>query len=95
VAQPWNKIVYAHNNWLGIVWVHHLFKRIYFIGVKTKYNIPWIIRKVLHMAKVELFPLPTIGRMSDLSIPLSLDIPKKELSFLTIREHMVQTVNDR
>jgi hypothetical protein len=77
------------------VWVHHLFKRIYFIGVKTKYNIPWIIRKVLHMAKVELFPLPTIGRMSDLPIPLSLDIPKQELSFLTIREHMVQTVNDR
>jgi hypothetical protein len=42
-----------------------------------------------------MFPLPTISRMLDLSIPLSLDMPKQELSFPIIREHMIQTVNDR
>jgi hypothetical protein len=33
--------------------------------------------------------------MSDLSIPLLLDMPKQELSFPSIREHMLQMVNDR
>jgi hypothetical protein len=47
------------------------------------------------MAKVEIFPLPTISKMEDLSIPLSLDTPKQELSFPSIREHTLQTVNDR
>jgi hypothetical protein len=61
----------------------------------SKSNIPWIVRKVLLMAKVEMFPLPTSSRMSDLSIPLSLDMPKQELSFPSIREHMFQTVNGR
>jgi hypothetical protein len=95
VAQPWWKVVYAHNNWPGTVWVPHLSKRIYFIGAKTKSNIPWIIRKVLIMAKVEKFPLSTISRISDLSIPLPLDMLKQELSFPSIREHTLQTVNDR
>jgi hypothetical protein len=76
------------------MWVPHLFKRIHSIGAKTKSNILWITRKVL-MAKVKMFPLPTISRMSDLSIPLSLDMPKQELSFPSIREHMLQIVNDR
>jgi hypothetical protein len=95
VAQQWRKIVYAHNNWSGTVWVPHLSKMIHSISAKTKSNIPWIVRKVLLMAKVEMFPLPTISRMSDLSIPLSLDIPKQELSFITIREHTLQVVNHR
>jgi hypothetical protein len=94
VAQPWRTIVYAHNNWLGDVWVPHLSKRINSVGAKKKSSIPWIVRKVLLIAKVEMFPLPTISRMSDLSIPLSLDMPKQELSFPSIREHMLQTVND-
>jgi hypothetical protein len=95
VAQPWWKIVYAQNNWLGTVWVPHLSERIHSIGVKTKSNISWIIRKALLMAEVEMFPLPTISRMSDLSIPLPLDMPKQELSIPRIREHTLQMVNDR
>jgi hypothetical protein len=69
-------------------------QRIHSIGVKKKSNIPWIVRKVLLMAKVEIFPLPTISRMLDVSIPLLLDMPKQELSFPSIREHTLQTVND-
>jgi hypothetical protein len=42
-----------------------------------------------------MFPLPTISRMSNLSIPLSLDIPKQELSIPRIGEHTLQVVNDR
>jgi hypothetical protein len=95
MAQPWRKIVYAHNNWPGTVWVPYLSKRIHFIGAKTKSNILWIVRKVLLMAKVKMFPLPTISKMSDLSIPLLSDMPKQELSFPSIREHMLQTINDR
>jgi hypothetical protein len=71
------------------------FLRIYSIGAKTKSNIPWFVRKVLLIAKVKMFPLPTISRISDLSIPLSLDMPKQELRFPSIREHTLQTVNDR
>jgi hypothetical protein len=41
-----------------------------------------------------MFPLPTISTMSDVSIPLPLDMSKHELSFLSIREHTLQTVND-
>jgi hypothetical protein len=95
VAQPWRKIVYAHNNWPSTVWVPHLSERIHSFGAKTKSNIPWIVRKVLLMAKVEMFPLPTISKMSDLSIPLLLDMPKQELSFPSIREHTLQMVDDR
>jgi hypothetical protein len=96
VAQPWRKIVYAHNNWSGTVWVPHLSEKIHSIGAKAKSNIPWIVRKVLLMTKVKImFPLPTIIKMSDLSIPLPLDMPKQELSFRSIKEHMLQTVNDR
>jgi hypothetical protein len=76
------------------MWVPHLSKRIHSIGAKTKSNIPWIIRKIL-MTKVEMFPLPTISRMSDLSIPLPLDMPKQELNFPSIREYMLQTINER
>jgi hypothetical protein len=57
VAQPQQKIVYAYNNWSGIVWVPHLSERIHSIGVKIEPNIPWIIREVLHKAKAQLFPL--------------------------------------
>jgi hypothetical protein len=77
------------------VWVPHLSERIHSISAKTKSNIPWIIRKVLLMVKVEMFSLPTNSRMSNLSIPLSLDMPKQELSFPSISEHMLQMVNDR
>jgi hypothetical protein len=94
LQQPWRMIVYAHNNWLDTVWVPHLSKRIHSISAKTKSNIPWIARKVL-TAMVKNFPLHTISRMTDLSIPLSLDMTKKEFSFPRIREHTLQTVNDR
>jgi hypothetical protein len=77
-----------------VMWVPHLSKRIHSISAKTKSNVPWIIRKVL-MAKVEMFPLATISWMLDLSIPLSLDMSKQELSFPSIREHTLQMVNDR
>jgi hypothetical protein len=76
------------------MWVPHFSERIHSISAKTKSNIPWIVRKVL-MAKVKMFPLPTISRMSDLSIPLPLDMPKQELSFPSVKEHMPQMVNDR
>jgi hypothetical protein len=95
MAQPWRKIVYAHNNWPGTMSVPHLSERIHSVGGKTKSNIPWIIRKVLLMAKVEIFPLPTISRMLDLSIPLLLDMTKQGLNFPSIREHTLGTVNDR
>jgi hypothetical protein len=58
------------------MWVPHLSERIHSIGAKTKSNIPWIVRKVLLLAKVKMFPLSTNNKMSDLSIPLSLDMPK-------------------
>jgi hypothetical protein len=77
------------------VWVPHLSKRIHSIGAKTKSHITWILREVLLMAKVEMFLVPTISRMSDISIPLSLDMPKQELSFPCIREHTLQAVYDR
>jgi hypothetical protein len=48
---------------------------------------PGIIREVL-VAKVEMFPLPTISMMSDLSILLSLAMPKEELSIHNIGKHM-------
>jgi hypothetical protein len=77
------------------MWVPHLSETSHSIGAKTKSNIPWVIREVLLMAKVKMFPLPTINRMLDLSIPLSLDMPKHELSFPGIGEHTLQAVNDR
>jgi hypothetical protein len=76
------------------MWVPHLSEMIHSIGAKTKSNIPWVVREVLLMAKVEMFPLPTINRMLDLSIPLLLDMPKHELSFPSIGEHTLQAVND-
>jgi hypothetical protein len=95
VAKAWMKIVYVHNSWPGTVWVPHLSEIIHSTGAKTKSNIPWIIREVLLMAKVKMFPLPTIRRMSDLSIPLLLGMSKQQLSFPSIGEHMLQVVNDR
>jgi hypothetical protein len=95
VAQPWRKIVYAHNNWPGTVSIPYLSERIHSIGAKTKSNIPWIVREVLLMVKVKMFPLPIINGMSDLSIPLLLDMPKQELSFPSIGEHTLQVANDR
>jgi hypothetical protein len=76
------------------MWVPHLSETIHSICAKTKSNIPWVVREVLLMAKVEMFPLPTINRMLDLFIPLSLDMPKHELSFTSIGEHTLQAVND-
>jgi hypothetical protein len=77
MAQPWWKIEYAHNNWPRTMWVPHLSEMIHSIGVKIKPNIPWFIREVLLMVKVKIFPLPTIRRMSNLSICLSLHMPKQ------------------
>jgi hypothetical protein len=75
------------------VWVPHLSERIHSIGAKTKSIISSMLRKVL-MAKDEKFPLPTISMISDLSIPLPLDLSKQE-RIPSIREHTLQTVNDR
>jgi hypothetical protein len=58
------------------VWVPHLSERIHSIGAKTKPNIPWIIGEILLMVKVKIFPLPTIRRKLNLSICLSLHMPK-------------------
>jgi hypothetical protein len=77
------------------MWVPHLCERIHSIDAKTKTNISWIIREVLLMIKVKMFPLPTISRMLDLSIRLSLDMPKQKLSIARIGEHTLQVVNDR
>jgi hypothetical protein len=77
MAQPWWKIEYARNNWSRTVRVPHLSERIHSIGAKTKPNIPWIIREVLLMVKVKIFPLPTIRKMLNLSICLSLYMPKQ------------------
>jgi hypothetical protein len=88
-------MVYAHNNWPGTVWVPHLSERIHPSGAKTKSNIHWIIREVLLMGMVKIFPRPTISRLLDLSIPLSLELPKQEMSFPSIGEHTLQAVNDR
>jgi hypothetical protein len=71
------------------MWVPRLSERIHSNGTKTKSNIPWTIREVLLMANVEMFPLPIISRMSNLSISLSLDMPMQELSFPSIGEHML------
>jgi hypothetical protein len=68
------------------MWVCHLSERIHSIDAKTKSNIPWIIREVLLMTKV---------KMSDHTIPLSLDMPKQELNIPRIGEHMLQAINDR
>jgi hypothetical protein len=77
------------------MWVPHLSKMTHSISPKTKSNIPWIIREVLPMAKVKMFPRPISSMMSDLSITLLLDMPKQEMSFPSIREHTLQTVNDK
>jgi hypothetical protein len=39
------------------MWVPHLCERIHSIGAKKKSNNLWIVRKVLLMAKVKMFPL--------------------------------------
>jgi hypothetical protein len=79
---------YFHLYMHIITWhVLHLSEKIHSIGAKTKSNIHWIIREVLLMSKIEMFSLPTISKMSDLSIPLSLDMSKQELSFPSIGEH--------
>jgi hypothetical protein len=77
------------------MWVPHLSERIHSITAKTKHNIPWIIREVILMVKVEIFPRPTIHRMLDLSIYLLLHMPKEGLSIPEIGEHMLQAVDHR
>jgi hypothetical protein len=57
-----------------------------FLGSLEKSS-SWLRLKCFHS-------LAIINRMSDLSIPLSFDMPKQELSFPSVREHMLQAVND-
>jgi hypothetical protein len=87
--------LYMHIITGQVLCVPHLSEGIHSIGAKTRSNIPWIVRKFLLMAMVEMFALRTISRMSDLSIPLPLDMPKQELSFPSIKGHTLQMVNDR
>jgi hypothetical protein len=75
--------------------VSHLSEMIHSISSKTKPNISWMIREVLVMVNVKIFPLPTISRMSDLFIRLSLEMSKQELSIPRIGGHTLQAVNQR
>jgi hypothetical protein len=75
--------------------VPHLSKRIHSIRAKSKPDIRWIIKEVLLMGKVKIFPLLTIRRVSDFSIHLVLHMPKQELNIPWIGEHMLQAVDYR
>jgi hypothetical protein len=75
--------------------VFHLSEKIHSINAKIKPNIPWIIGEVLLMGEVEMFPLPTIFRMSNLSIHIALYMPKQELSIHWIGEYTLQAVDHR
>jgi hypothetical protein len=80
VAQPWWEIEYAHNNWLRTVWVPHLSEWTHSIYAKSKPDISWIIREILLMTKIKLFPLSAIRRVSNLSICFAIHMPKQQLS---------------
>jgi hypothetical protein len=69
-------IEYAHNNWPCTVWVPQLFEWIHSICAKSKPYISWIIREVLMMSKIKMFPLPTIHRVLNLSIHFAIHISK-------------------
>jgi hypothetical protein len=77
VAQPWWEIEYAQNNWLRIVWVSHLSEWTNSTRAKSKPDISWIIREVLLMSNIKLFPLSVIYRVSNLSICLAIQMPKQ------------------
>jgi hypothetical protein len=79
VGEPWWEIEYVHNNMSRTVWVPRLSKWTYFIRAKSKPNIFWIIREVLLMSKIKLFPLSAIRRVSNLSICLTIHMPKQQL----------------
>jgi hypothetical protein len=80
VAQPWWDIEYAHNNWSCDVWVPHLSEWTHSICAKSKPDISLIIREVLLMSKINLFPLAAICRVSNLSICLAIHMPKQQLN---------------
>jgi hypothetical protein len=80
-------IEYANNNWSRTVWVPHLSKWIHSNRAKFKPDISWIITEVLLMSKIKMFPLPTICRVSNLSICLMIHMPKQQYSIPWVGEH--------
>jgi hypothetical protein len=95
MAQPWGEIEYTHNNWTHTVWVPHISEWILSIRVRSKPDIFWIIREVLPMSKIKMFPLPTIYRVSNLFIHLAIHMPKQQLSISWVGEHMLQAVDHK
>jgi hypothetical protein len=77
------------------MWVPHLSEWIHSIRAKSKYNISWIIREVLMMSKIKMFPLTMIHRVSNLFIRLVIHLPKQQLSIPWVGEHMLQSVDHR
>jgi hypothetical protein len=55
----------------------------------------WIIREVLLMSKIKMFPLPTISRVSNLSIRLVIHMSKQYLNIPWVGEHTLQAVDHR
>jgi hypothetical protein len=80
MAQPWSEIEYAHNNWPRTMWVPYLSEWTYSICAKSKPDISWIIKEVLLMCEIKLFPLSAIRKVSNLSIRLVINMPKQQLS---------------
>jgi hypothetical protein len=95
MTQSWGEIEYAHNNWSCTIWVPHLSEWIHFIREKSKPDIFWIIREVLLMSKIKMFPLPTISRVSNLSIRLVIHMSKQYLNIPWVGEHTLQAVDHR
>jgi hypothetical protein len=93
VEQPWWDIEYEHNNWPHTVWVPHLFEWTHSIRAKSKPDISWIIRNVLRMSKIKLFPLSAIHKVLNLSICLEIHMPKQQLSIAWVLQHMLQAVD--
>jgi hypothetical protein len=62
------------------VWVPHLSEWTHSSHAKFKPDISWIIREVLLMSKIKLFPLYTICRVSNLSICLAIHMTKQQLN---------------
>jgi hypothetical protein len=89
------EIEYAHNIWSCTVWVPHLSEWIYSISAMSKLDISWIIREVLLMSKIKIFPLLTIHRVSNFSIRFAIHMPKQQLITPWVGEHMLQAFDHK
>jgi hypothetical protein len=73
----------------------HFSEWIHFIRAKSKPDISLIIREVLLMSKIKIFPLSTIHRVSNPSIHLAIHILKQQLSIPWVSEHTLQVTDHR